>query len=185
MLDRESIVSVSREADWRTSSGPGDISMRKRVVGAGLLVAIGIGIWLSSLFKGLGPGGSGTGFGLTDKQYTSVGSGQSDGSLPVSTSSTRDAAPESPDTRKRPTVLIDGHSYLLQLGTDAEEGFKPVELSEIVRLAQRAEPDANGIRVHIKRRANSRTSAEIDLVNALDEAGVQPQEIQQYGAFVE
>jgi hypothetical protein len=156
--------------------------MRKRVVGAGLLVAIGIGIWLSSLFKGLGPGGTDSGFGLTDRQYTSVDSGQSDGSLHVSTG---DASTESSEERKGPTILIDGHNYLLQLGTDAEEGFKPVEVSEIVQLAQRAQPDANGIRVHIKRRENARASAEIALTNALDRAGVQPQEIQHYQSFVE
>jgi hypothetical protein len=156
--------------------------MRKRVVGAGLLVAIGIGIWLSSLFKGLGPGGTDSGWGLTDKQYTSLDSGQSEGSVdaqPV------DAQRESANTRTAPTVLIDGHDYLLQLGAGADEGFKPVELSEIVRLAQRAQPDANGIRVHIKRRETSRAAAEIALANALDRAGVQPQEIQQYQAFVE
>ena len=48
--------------------------MKKRVGGAVILVAIGIGIWLNSLFNGIGPGGEGTNVGLSkDVQWNHRG----------------------------------------------------------------------------------------------------------------
>jgi len=158
--------------------------MRKRVAGAGILVAIGIGMWLNSLFKGLGPGGEGEGVGRSEN--VSVNADSSHVSIDSSADHTAaSGGRQSPDSRSAPTVLIDGRRYLLQVGTGSEESFRPAELDEIVRLAKEAQPGEDGIRLTIKRRRSSRVLAESELQDALSSAGIEQSEILDHPGFVE
>lgn len=158
--------------------------MRKRVAGAGILVAIGIGMWLSSLFKGLGPGGEGEGIGRSET--VSVNTDTSEVSVDTATERTpTNAGRESLVEGVVPTVLIDGRQFLLQGGAGGEENFRPTDIEEIVRLARQAQPGEDGIRVSIKRRRSSRVLAETELKDALSRAGIQQAEILELPGFVE
>lgn len=157
--------------------------MRKRVAGGVVLVAIGIGIWLSNLFTGIGPGGSGSNIGLSPDINATLENDEStagDTSLTSIESETSGSA-----AAQRPIVVIDAQEYFLEKRTADGPEYVPASLDEIVRLAQQAEPDADGIRVQIKRRGSSRHSAEAALDAALRQAGLSEEQIQRHGGFVE
>ncbi|MCA9038056.1 MAG: hypothetical protein KDA91_23185, partial [Planctomycetaceae bacterium] len=69
------------------------------------------------------------------------------------------------------TVLIDERSYLLQLPSDSDPVYRPVELARLIQLLPMAKGDANGIRVRILRRENARASAEEKLKLELSHGG--------------
>lgn len=157
--------------------------MRKRVAGGVVLVAIGIGIWLSNLFTGIGPGGAGSNIGLSPDINATLEKGEStagDTSLTSLEGETSGStAPE------RPIVVIDAQEYFLEQRTADGSEYVPTSLEEIVKIAQQAEPDADGIRVQVKRRGSSRHSAEAALDAALREAGLSEEQIQRHAGFVD
>ncbi len=154
--------------------------MRKRVGGAIILVAVGIGIWLNSLFTGIGPGGDDSNVGRNEEFNVSV---QNNEILPSAT--TEQPGEINIPAGSVPIVLIDDRQYLLQSGEGAEETFQPVTLAEVVRLTQAAQPGEDGIQLHIKRRETSRASTESALSDALRQAGVPDNAVQQHAGFVE
>ena len=159
----------------------GDWSMKKRVAGGVVLVAIGIGIWLSNLFNGIGPGGAGTDVGMNPDLAVSLDSSDSTGG--ASETPTDDTA--AAGIAGLPVVLIDGQEYFLEQRTGATTKYVPATLDEIVKLVKSTEPDEDGLRVQIKRRGSSRHSAESALDAALHEAGVSEEQIQRHTGFVD
>lgn len=157
--------------------------MKKRVAGGGLLVAIGIGIWLSNLFTGIGPGGSGSNIGVSPEINATLENDESTAGETSLTSlegtASGSAAPE------RPIVVIDAQEYFLEQRTTEGTEYVPTTLHEIAELARQAEPDADGIRVQIKRRGSSRHSAEAALDAALRAAGLSEEQIQRHAGFVD
>lgn len=166
--------------------------MRRRVAGAAILVAMGIGIWLSSLFKGLGPGGDGSRGAFAPQPRAEVGNADlSPRDTPESVS-----APGVRTGAAIPTVVIDERQYFLEnhggdvtrlIPTDvsAETQLIPTDVAHIVALVQQTEPNDDGIRVQIKRRRSSRPSAETALDKALHEAGVTDEQILRHSGFVD
>lgn len=68
-------------------------------------------------------------------------------------------------------LLIDDTEYFLVLPGE-EPIYRPTPMADLVRLAGQAKGDSNGIRVRILRRETSRTKAEVDLKQALEDAGI-------------
>ena len=68
-------------------------------------------------------------------------------------------------------VLIDDTEYFLVLPGD-DPIYRPTPMADLIRLAGQAKGDSNGIRVKILRRETSRTKAEVDLKQALEDAGI-------------
>jgi len=64
-------------------------------------------------------------------------------------------------------VLIDEHSYLLEVPSDDKAVFKPISLERLTELARRAEGDSNGIKVRVLRRESARMGATFKLQEAL------------------
>jgi hypothetical protein len=157
--------------------------MRKRVAGGVVLVAIGIGIWLSNLFTGIGPGGAGSNIGLNPEINATL---QNDETTTGDTSLTS-VQGEQPGSGapERPIVVIDAQEYFLEQRTADGSEYVPASLEQIVELARKAEPDEDGIRVQIKRRGSSRQSAETALNAALRDAGLGEEQIQQHAGFVD
>ncbi|HUQ72630.1 MAG TPA: hypothetical protein VM165_24085, partial [Planctomycetaceae bacterium] len=58
------------------------------VAGGALALGIAAGVWLGDWFKGIGPGGTGTGFGTSefDGVQTSVGTGSASGVVDIGVS---------------------------------------------------------------------------------------------------
>jgi hypothetical protein len=151
------------------------MQMRKRTAAGGVLaVAVLVGIWLSGLFKGFGPGGTGEGEG--------EGPGEPRAEFPTSTEvMTDDADDDNPPLSAEPArvveVLIDEERYSVRRPIAGGAAWQPAELSEIVKLAGTAEGDAQGVRVRIRRRSTSLPSAEQQLEQALLEAGLSSTEM--------
>lgn len=70
------------------------------------------------------------------------------------------------------TVLIAEHDYMIQIPSDSEFIYRPVELDRIVEMAAGTSGDSNGIRVRILRRDNARASAEEQLKLDLSRRGI-------------
>ncbi len=167
--------------------------MRKRVAGAAILVAVGIGIWLSNLFNGLGPGGAGTNIGMNpDTQVSLDGATISGGTGDAGTGSHEGRA----TAPAIPTVVIDEREFYLEqsgggetmlIPTDAaqEDRLIPTDVEHITVLVRKTKPNDDGIRVQIKRRRSSRPSAETALNNALHQAGITEEQILRHGGFAD
>jgi len=70
-------------------------------------------------------------------------------------------------------VLIDGQTYFFRPAggeQNCPEKYRPIELSELIRLAKQAHGNHDGIRVQIARRKASRASAEQRLEDELTKA---------------
>jgi hypothetical protein len=92
---------------------------------------------------------------------------------------------DAPQTQKTPTptasplitILIDERSYRLQISADPKPVYREISLENIKPLAANTTGDSNGIRVRILRRETSRQSAETQLLETLDSAGITPDAI--------
>jgi hypothetical protein len=76
-------------------------------------------------------------------------------------------------------VLIDGRQYLVERPADGGLEYQPVPLDEVIKLAQAASGDEDGIRVRINRRGTARATAEIALREKLLAAGLSPESIRE------
>jgi hypothetical protein len=149
--------------------------MRKRTAAGGILVvAAAVGLWLSGLFKGFGPGGTGDG----------TGEGDGDGpeaqlvELPTSTDADpADDAPPLAEPGRVVEVLIDGEQYSVRRSIAGGAEWRPADAAEILRLARSASGDSQGVRVRIRRRGTSLPSAEQRLEQALLESGLSSTEV--------
>ncbi len=70
------------------------------------------------------------------------------------------------------TVLITEHDYMIQMPSDSELIYRPVELDRLVEMAAETQGDSNGIRVRILRRDSARASAEEQLKLDLSRRGI-------------
>jgi hypothetical protein len=157
-------------------------SFTRRAAGAGVLVAIGIGIWLSNLFKGWGPGGSAEGLGRDENVLVSVeGADQDSGSTADSPAAGTSGGPGT----SAPVVLIDNRDYLLQSGSGDTTAYTPTTVEDIIRLALAFEPGEDGIRLQLQRRRTARASTEAALTAALRAAGVADSAVQWQSGFVD
>ncbi|MGD9854783.1 MAG: hypothetical protein AB7U20_07510, partial [Planctomycetaceae bacterium] len=95
-----------------------------------------------------------------------------------------------------PTVVIDERQFYMEksggdatklIPTDATANTEliPTDVTHIVTLVEQAEPNADGIRLQIKRRRSSRPSAETALDEALHKAGVTEDQILRHRGFVD
>jgi hypothetical protein len=142
--------------------------------------AILIGLALFMLFKGMGPGGTGS---------SGSGTGPESGKTLITSKGTESpseeavAAPDEvkgglTDDEKKSltgdvfTVLIDEKNFLIELPGDPDPVYREAQLSRVIELAKLAKGDSNGIRVRILRRESARASAEFDLTDGLHKAGI-------------
>lgn len=158
--------------------------MKKRVAGGVVLVAVGIGIWLSNLFQGIGPGGSGTNVGMNPQVAVSLDAADVPPEESESSSSSTEGVAAIP-AGGLPVVVIDDQVYFLEVRREGTTEYQPTSLDKIVELAKNSRPNADGLRVQIKRRGSSRPSAEAALDAALREAGLQEEQIQRHAGFIE
>lgn len=142
--------------------------------------AILIGLALFLLFKGMGPGGTGS---------SGSGIGPESGKTLITSKGTETktknavAAPDEikgglTDEEKKSlsgdmfTVLIDEKNFLIELPGDPDPVYREASLPRIIELAKLARGDSNGTRVRILRRDSARASAEFDLIEGLHKAGI-------------
>jgi hypothetical protein len=155
--------------------------MRKRVIGAGAVILVALGIWLGNMFKGLGPGGDST-TDSTDSDGENVRVALTSDGEPATTDNHAQPANEAPDVL---TLLVDDDKYLIQIGEDWYAEFAPATLDEIVTRLDKIPGDENGVRVRLRFKANAQNGAISDLKSALTDAGVDPEAIIEDPDYVE
>jgi len=190
---------MSRETVKKSVPGKVVRNTSRAGVGGGALL---IGLALFLLFRGFGPGGTG-----------SSGSGSSPesegGSNPqITTATPTSAAPSSttpavtsltaPDALEGGltddeekalsgnvlTLLIDEHDFLMELPGSPAPIFRPIPLERVLELATLSKGDTNGVKVKILRRETSRASAEFQLKSELERKGIRGDSIMMPSEFV-
>jgi hypothetical protein len=147
----------------------------RNIAVAALALGIVAGIWLGGLFKGLGFGlGPGTG-GSGGGQSASVSTKKTGTDKPAGVADLvgfhdEDGAnnAESAKISHIVKVLIDDRSYYVRHG----EKRKPISLEALVIKIVQTEPNEDGLKAVVDRTVSSRTSAEMNLIQALRLAGV-------------
>lgn len=151
-------------------SGPRLLNKRN-ILAAVLVAGIAAGIYLSDYLKGLG-GGWGPGSGGAPSTGTTATTTPESSELPNLSANVDPVISPEPEIPPIATpvlkVLIADRSYSVRY----PEGDQAAELKQIVALAKTAKGDEDGIRVRVYRRLSSRTSAELELRDALIAAGI-------------
>lgn len=154
---------MDQKSGWRLFS-------KRNVFGAILVAGIATGVYLGEFWKGFGFGNS-LGLGTTDSKSSSTSkSSDSKKDSKEIDKKTVDAKSEAnlDHVREVVEVVIVDRAYFVR----SADGDKPAELKNVVEMAKRATGDKYDIRVRIYRKESSRASAEVDLKNALQAAGI-------------
>lgn len=152
--------------------------------------AILIGLALFLLFKGMGPGGTGSSGSGTDSGKTLITSNGTESPSEESIAAPDEVKGGLTDEEKKSlsgdvfTVLIDEKNFLIELPGNPDPVYREAQLPRVIELAKLVKGDSNGIRVRILRRENARASAEFDLTRGLHKAGVEKDSIIMPADFV-
>ena len=148
-------------------------SLRRKVVGAGALGLVALGIWLGQYFPGFGLGkglGFGTGSDSSGPSQTETTTERPQATNPSATIASQETAqPGLPPTRLR--VIIEGDRYILAKGETGTEG-EALDPTEIAQRAKATTGDDQGIRIRIERTKRATAGAKRSLFEALDAAGI-------------
>lgn len=164
--------------------------MRRAKWGVGTILLIGFAWFLASIFD-IRLGGIGT------DEGSQIG-------LPTQTTvadSDRDEAPSEPPAQSEPLsesddqsvslqdtseavgasgaidVLIDGRTFFIRRGAGEQATWVPAEPAVIASYARQAKGDETGVRVRIFRRPSALASAEKELSDSLQSAGIPASQI--------
>jgi hypothetical protein len=149
--------------------------MGRKVLGASVLGALGLGIFLGQYLPKLGLLPGGTGFGLGEPaQPTASQTTETKAADSTPLAASTDVKPPRPDGTAPITVRIDGHDFVL---VDAAGTSQTSSLDEIVKAIQTAQPNERGLRVRIAPTPEARAKTESDLKEALRAAGIPETEI--------
>jgi hypothetical protein len=139
----------------------------RTLIGWVVVLAFVVGGYLGGIFSLSGPGrGPGRGAGSGDGKADSAGRVRG---VSQEKSVARDAA----EKARVLHVTIDGRSYAIE----RDGALKTTPLDALIALVQHYPGDSQGIRVSVSRRPNSKTTAEIELRDALVAAGLSEGEI--------
>ncbi len=158
--------------------------MKKRnmAVGGSFLIVGAIAIWLAGLLSGLGiSNGDGDGevqVSLTPDMAGALG--ETDNSPPSEPQEMENIKPVSVVS-----VRIDGQDYEVENSKGSSADFAAIDLDSLMQLIEAAPGDENGLRVRIARQKSSRVSAEKALEKALEEVGLNEEQVLWYDAWKE
>lgn len=151
---------------------------RQKLAGGAVIGVAALAFYLGMQWQGIGPGGTGSGFGT-----------------PVSGPGEENAAPAGPDlagdeavsvstqgvtgapARQLITIVIAKQDYLLTTPDDLTTGTA-ANLSEVAHAAQETTGDSEGIRARVYHRKDATAGAMADLKRKLDQVGIPPEAIQ-------
>ncbi len=168
------------------------MQVRKRYVG-GAAVIVGLAIYLSQFFAGMG---TGTGNDQGDQPSKSVATSDAvsdDGKAPdlnnVSATGNLDTTmmsspSEDPVVKKMITITIHEDRYRLTTDLDPMTGVD-ISQSEVVQQTQKATGGEQGVKIRVLRQKNAQVGAKLGLYEALNNAGVKREEIQEVSGFID
>jgi hypothetical protein len=167
-------------------------SWRSRAVKGGILAVLAAGIWLGTKLGGFGLGGSGLGLGPgtgttkggegADQQVVDKTPPDLSGTSASVTAYSTPVTPKEPE-KPRLRVVIDGDRLVI---ADFDEGVSG-ETASAADIAKRVESmagDDQGVRIRIERTKRATAGARSELLQALDQAGVKSEQIQESTEFL-
>lgn len=164
-------------------------SLRKRATKWGLVGFAAVCLWLGGK---LGFFGFGTGSGTGDGTGSGTGTAQSKGTDPSErpgadarvdlASLNRTKPPE--EQLKRLRVVVDAEQLLIA-DSDTGTSGKPADATEIAQIVKHATGDDQGIRIRIERTKRATTGARSELLQALADAGIEKEAIQEATGFLD
>lgn len=160
--------------------------MNRKTAGGVVLGAIVLGILLGQFWKIPGLGVNDPNPSATNSEEETTPDNSSQGSSGLASVSTDVVATtQSPQfaAEEMLTVVIYGSEYRLTRSDDPETGID-MSLSEFVARARKTTGNANGIRVRVLLHESAQEGARFDLLSALKEAGIKPEQIQEVSEFV-
>ena len=163
-----------------------ELVMNRKTAGGVVLGAIVLGILLGQFWKipGLGvndPNSSNSK--NTDAEERPTDNPPADSQVNVSMPVLSESPTSPSGTEEMLTVVIYGAEYRLTRSDDPETGID-MPLSEFVARAKQTTGNANGIRVRILLHESAQEGARFDLLSALKEAGLKPEQVQEVSEFV-
>lgn len=140
--------------------------MKTGIAGGAILGLLILGAYLGQLFNFNGPGSGG------DSNSEKETPADVQVKAPVDTDSTTGAGDKSEGQTGKSEVIeviIDEKDYLLKQG---EKPFKKISIDQLISLTKQAPGNSDGLRLRIYRKPTSKTSAEVKLQQAIDEAKI-------------
>jgi len=151
----------------------------------GVIVVVGLAVFLSRFFQGLGPGG---GNGLGTGEASQAVSQEDLRTVSVNNSyPTATPAETAPGTGTEPsvvTVVIHDNSYRLALNAADPQTGLDVGLDVIATRALAVPGNKDGIRVRILLEKTAQEGARTELLQHLEQAGIKPEQIQELSGYV-
>lgn len=150
---------------------------RQKLAGGAVIGVAALAFYLGTQWKGLGPGGTGTGFGTTatetgDAEETRQPELVGDEAVMASA----DAASGSTGPQIL-TVIVSRGDYLISPTGDLETTTE-ADLSEVAHAALTATGDPQGIRVRVHFKKDATVGVMEDLKRKLDQVGIPAQAVQ-------
>ncbi|MEZ5944725.1 MAG: hypothetical protein R3C18_25335 [Planctomycetaceae bacterium] len=155
-----------------------------RKTGGGIVVgAIVLGIILGQFWKIPGLGVNDPQTDSSEAEMDDVNENESNGGLDGAESavSVADGSASNESKEEAIIVVVYGGGYRITRAMDSETGID-VELASVVEQAQNATGDSDGIRVRLLLHQSAQEGARFDLLEALKEAGLKSEQIQQFDA---
>ncbi len=150
---------------------------RQKLAGGAVIGVAALAFYLGTQWKGLGPGGTGTGFGTTatDSEATKeVREPDLVGDEAVSVDTSKSSSGAGPEIV---SIIMSYEDYLVSTTGDLTQ-TKVANLSEVAHAALKATGDAQGIRVRVYHKKDATVGVMDDLKRKLDQVGIPAQAIQ-------
>jgi len=150
---------------------------RQKLAGGAVIGVAALAFYLGTQWKGLGPGGTGTGFGTTATESgptEEVRAPELVGDEAVSVATDASGRGSGPQIV---FIIMSSGDYLVSTTGDLAQ-TKEADLSEVARAALTATGDAQGIRVRVYHKKDATVGVMDDLKRKLDQVGIPAQAIQ-------
>ncbi|MCA9030311.1 MAG: hypothetical protein KDA66_05845 [Planctomycetaceae bacterium] len=157
--------------------------MNRKTGGAIVVGAIVLGILLGQFWKIPGLGVNDPQTDSSETEVDEVTENDSSGGLEGTESvvSVAEGSASNESKEEAIIVVVYGGGYRITRAMDSETGID-VDLASVVERAQNATGDADGIRVRLLLHQSAQEGARFDLLEALKEAGLKSEQIQEMDA---
>lgn len=150
---------------------------RQKLAGGAVIGVAALAFYLGTQWKGLGPGGTGTGFGTTSADSGATEEDREPdlvGDEAVSIDTSRSSGGAGPPIV---SIIMSDEDYLVSTTGDLTQ-TKAANLSEVAHAALTATGDSQGIRVRVYHKKDATVGVMDDLKRKLDQVGIPAQAIQ-------
>lgn len=154
---------------------------RQKMAGGVLVGAVALAFYLGTQWNGMGPGGTGTGFGtptsgIGEEAVSATPDLAGDESAATSQSSQNPASPV-PEKVETLTVILSGDQIQIAKSGDLSQ-VTEADLSQVGHAAEAVPGDAQGIRVRVYHKKDATAGVMDDLKRKFSQLGIAPESVQ-------